>query len=70
MTFLKKPPRYQAYLITMRQERSQGSDNVGEWRFCLEDPHTGERRGFANLEKLVAALEQEMANAETADLKR
>lgn len=70
MTFLKKLPRYQSYLITMWQERGQDSDNLGGWRFRLEDPHTGERRGFANLEKLMAALEQEMANAGTADSKR
>ena len=26
----------------------------------MEDPHTGQRRGFADLEALVAALQQEI----------
>lgn len=30
------------------------------WRFSLEDPHTGDKFGFANLGALVAFLEAEL----------
>ena len=32
------------------------------WRFSMEDPHTGEKLGFADLEALVAFLQAELAN--------
>jgi hypothetical protein len=32
------------------------------WRFSLEDPRTGQRRGFASLEVLVAFLRTELLN--------
>jgi len=31
------------------------------WRFSLEDPRTGRRRGFASLEALVVFLQAELA---------
>ena len=60
MTFFDKPPRYRSYLITMWEERSGDTEVSVEWRFRMEDPHTGQRRGFANFEALVAALQQEI----------
>ena len=41
-------------------EMSQDSKAPKVWRFSLEDPRTGQRRGFADLEALVVYLEQEM----------
>ncbi|MBP6469586.1 MAG: hypothetical protein KBE23_14020 [Chloroflexi bacterium] len=37
-------------------------DSEGEtaWRFSLEDPHTGARRGFATLDELIIFLQQEI----------
>ena len=66
MTFFDKPPRYRSFLITMWQERSRDKDVSVVWRFRMEDPNTGQRRGFADLEGLVAALQQEIedSNAE------
>ena len=32
------------------------------WRISLEDPFTGERRGFASLKDLCAYLEEKMKN--------
>lgn len=61
-TFFDKPPLYRSFLITMWQERSQDTDVSVVWRFRMEDPHTGQRRGFADLEALMAALQQEMDN--------
>jgi hypothetical protein len=60
MQIFEKPPHYRSYLITFWEERSQDSDRPTVWRFSLEDPRSGYRRGFADLEALVAALEQEI----------
>ncbi len=56
-----KAPRYRSYLLTLWEERSRDPKVPEVWRFSLEDPGTGQRRGFDGLEALVAALEQEMA---------
>jgi len=53
------PRRYVAYLL--RGWAARGDDPAAPvvWRFSLEDPHTGRRRGFASLARLVAALAEE-----------
>ena len=55
-----KPPQYRSYLLTLWEERGREPSARGVWRFRLEDPRTGEGRGFASLEALVAALEGEV----------
>jgi hypothetical protein len=63
LKFFDKPPQYRSYLITFWEERSQQPDLAAEWRFSLESPRTGTRRGFATFDALVAALEQEISQA-------
>ena len=63
---LEKPARYRTYVLTAWQERSRDPAVPPVWRFSLLDPSTGQRRGFASLEALVAALKQELA-IETSD---
>jgi len=46
------PPHYQVYLLRFWQERDHLPETAMVWRFSLEDPHTGERRGFADLPAL------------------
>jgi hypothetical protein len=53
---------YRAYVLRMWEERAQ-TPEASVWRFSLEDPHTGQVRGFAGLEALVAALGEEMQRA-------
>ncbi len=60
-----RPPRYRSYLLTVWEERTHDAKSPVTWRFSLEDARTGRRRGFADLEALVAALEQEMADERT-----
>ena len=60
MTLYDRPPRYRSYLLTFWEERSQDQAAPVAWRFSLQDPRTGQRRGFATLEALVAALGHEM----------
>ncbi len=38
-----------------------GSDDEAGWRFSLEDPRTGARRGFGDVEELAAFLQSETA---------
>ena len=65
MNAFDKPPCYRTYLLTCWGEQSQDPFEPVAWRFRLEDPHTGQRRGFASLEALVAALQREMAERST-----
>ena len=52
-----EPLDYQSYLL--RLWRAPGG--AGQpWRASLENPLTGERRGFADLEALVAYLHDEI----------
>ena len=46
-----RPPRYHSYLLRC------WSDGPGLWRFSVEDPHTGARRGFLTMAALVAFLD-------------
>ncbi len=47
---------YRAYLVRLWRVMSAGRS---VWRASVEDPHTGERRGFADLDALVAFLKNE-----------
>jgi len=50
------PKKYRSYLL--RLWRSETLDPG--WRASLEDPHTGERIGFASLEQLFAFLMEQV----------
>jgi hypothetical protein len=65
MSFFNRPPRYHTFLLTLWEERNEDPNSPAVWRFRLEDPHTRQQQGFASLEALMAALEQEMANNDT-----
>jgi hypothetical protein len=51
-----KKRRYISYLLRLWQVKSEGEL---VWRASLDNPHTGQRRGFASLAEMVAFLEQE-----------
>ncbi len=53
-----RPSRYYAYVLRLWEQ--QDNDVAGDWRCCLEDPHTGARRGFPNLAALMAFLQDEL----------
>ena len=48
---LGRAPRYHSYLLRC------WSEGPGIWRFSVEDPHTGARRGFTDMAALVAFLD-------------
>lgn len=59
------PPQYHTYLLRCWQERSNQAEGVLKvWRFSLENPHTGQRRGFASLEALLASLQTDLVEDE------
>jgi hypothetical protein len=43
--------------------RSDTPDCAPVWRFSLEDPHSGDKFGFADLQALVEFLEAELASS-------
>jgi hypothetical protein len=45
---------YHAYLLRLWRE-----EKVALWRASLENTHTGERRNFASLEKLLSFIEEQ-----------
>jgi len=55
---------YNSYLLRVWQTSSEG--NVA-WRASLESPHTGERIGFADLDKLFAFLRQQTGAVDDSD---
>ena len=61
---MSQPPVYLAYLLRVWQVEVQTKP---VWHASLEDPHTGERKGFADVQSLIAFLEAEMAHRVQAD---
>lgn len=51
---------YLAYMLRLWQVRIDGDV---AWRASIENPHTGERHGFANLDRLFEFLEEQTLNA-------
>jgi len=49
--------RYIAYLL--RLWRPDNDDRL-TWRASLEDPHSGERKGFADLESMFLFLKEQL----------
>lgn len=47
------PEQYLAFLLRLWRE-----DVKAPWRAMLENPHTDERHGFADLEELIAFLQK------------
>ncbi|MGD8475494.1 MAG: hypothetical protein PVH59_15360 [Anaerolineae bacterium] len=50
-----QPQGYLAYLL--RLWREMGGETT-RWRASLEDPHSGDKLGFAHLDELVAFLRE------------
>lgn len=51
-----RPRKYLAFLLRLWQVEENGRR---VWRASLEDPHTGERRGFASLNLLTHYLREQ-----------
>jgi len=53
-----------AHLLIMWRERPARPGQPAVWRFSLEDVQTRERRGFADLDDLLAFLKSQMMDVE------
>jgi hypothetical protein len=53
---MSKQLRYLSFLLRLWQVKQNGRET---WRASLEDPRTGERRGFASLEALMEFLHEQ-----------
>jgi hypothetical protein len=53
--------RYRSFLLRLWQVKH---NNEESWHASLEDPHTGERHGFANIETLMKFLLQQTQSGE------
>ena len=58
---------YVAYLLRLWRETSGESTR---WRASLQDPHSGERVGFASLEELFEFLHRQVVAATDSDEKQ
>ena len=56
---MRQLPTYIAYLLRLWQAEAR---SYPVWHASLEDPHTGERKGFADLQSLWAFLEAQLAD--------
>lgn len=63
-------PRYRAYLLRLWQEQTASPERAAVWHMSLEDPKTGQRRGFDGLESLLAFLRTEMEETPWGATKR
>lgn len=57
-TMPQAPTKYRAYLLRLWQGSAEGRGTT-IWSASLEDPHTGERIGFATLDHLFAYILQQ-----------
>ena len=53
----RRPTEYHAYLLRLW---NANPDGIPAWHASLEDPHTGERHGFADLEQLYTFLQEQI----------
>jgi hypothetical protein len=51
----QRPADYVSYLLRVWRSNGEGPS---AWRASLENPHTGERMGFADMEGLFSFLRQ------------
>lgn len=49
-------PRNKSYILRLWETRAQTPGEPPSWRFILEDPQDRARYGFANIETLIAFL--------------
>lgn len=59
----KKASCYLSYIVRCWQESSvHAGRETKVWRFSLQNSATNQRRGFATLEALLIALQEELAD--------
>ncbi len=57
---LNRAPDYKSFWLRCWQGGRRQVESQENWRFSLEDPVTGQKRGFTDLQALVSYLESEL----------
>jgi hypothetical protein len=52
--------RYQVYILRLWREPADPPGKPTPWRFVLEEPKTGQRRGFKDFDALMGFLAMEL----------
>ena len=65
MVIRAEAPRYRAYMLRCWEVRNPQPGGSATWRFSLEDPHTGVKQGFADLEVLADFLQAELEQSDS-----
>ena len=60
-----RSPTYLSYMLRLWQAGSRDGKSV--WRASLENPHTGERQAFGDVEALVAFLAEKTSSPTGAE---
>lgn len=58
---------YRIYLLTCWLEDANDQADPETWRFRLEEPRSGQRRGYVGVTALVAGLMQVIGNDEDVE---
>jgi hypothetical protein len=62
----RKPPGYRSYILRCWEAPSSvAGEQADKFRCSLEDPSTGEQRGFASIQALTEFLQNSMTVAST-----
>jgi len=61
-------PRYGAYVLRIWEVRNHSGNAEPIWRYSLEPVHSRERRGFPDLESLMAHLRTLTMPADAGDV--
>ena len=54
------PSCYHVYVLRLWREPTEAEAQSATWRFVLQAPQTGQRRGFTSFGALMAFLESEL----------
>jgi len=60
MTRISRTASYYIFLLKLWPERSQENGEALSWRFSLEDPITGMRKGFTDRDSLLSHIRQQL----------
>lgn len=53
---------YRAWMLRCWEVPHAGGTRAADWRFSLEEPHSGERHGFVSFVALMDFLQAELAS--------
>ena len=66
MNQMSQSASYYIYLLKLWPERSQDNGETLSWRYSVEDPITGLRKGFAQFEDFLTYIQTQIAEIITA----